>query len=258
MEDLARVSRDTDELVEVMSRDLSSSYNYLRIAEVLRDAGREDAALEWAERGLRDFPVRAGSGLRELVAGTYHEQGRHDEAMALSWLDYDERPCLERYRALKEHAERAKTWPAWRDKALGRLRAELAPRRGKGLSASSGAGLSDRSELVRVLLWEGDVEAAWQEARAGGCSEPLWRELAGRRETAHPEDALAIYQRHVELAAAQKNDSAYKDAVELLQRVQKIMGALGRADEFSQYLAPVRAAHRPKRNLMKRIDAATW
>ena len=50
MESLARASGDTEELVAVMSRDVSSAYGYLRIAEVYREAGQRDNALLWAEK----------------------------------------------------------------------------------------------------------------------------------------------------------------------------------------------------------------
>lgn len=56
MEALARTSGDVDQLVAVKARDLSSAYHLVEIAEILRDAGRHDEALEWAERGLAAFP----------------------------------------------------------------------------------------------------------------------------------------------------------------------------------------------------------
>jgi uncharacterized Zn finger protein len=56
MEALARRSGDPDRVVEVLRRDLSWPYSFLRIAEVLRDAGRGAEAIDWAERGLREFP----------------------------------------------------------------------------------------------------------------------------------------------------------------------------------------------------------
>jgi hypothetical protein len=61
------------------------------------------------------------------------------------------------------------------------------------------AARADHSELVTIFLWEKDVEAAWREAREGGCSNDLWMDLARKRETNHPEDALPIYQRQVQL-----------------------------------------------------------
>ena len=55
MESLARVSGDIDELVAIKAKDLSSAYQFLRIAEILLGAGRKDEALTWAERGLTAF-----------------------------------------------------------------------------------------------------------------------------------------------------------------------------------------------------------
>ena len=258
MEDLARASGNTDELVEVLSRDLSHSYGYVRIAEVLSDARRGEEALEWAERGVREFPAHADSRLREFLAGAYHSRGRHEAAMTLAWTEFDEDPALERYQRLKAHAVRASAWPAWRDKALTRMRSDAAAAKKRAGSGPFATAMADRSQLVRVFLWERDAEAAWQEASAGGCSEALWRELATRREKAHPEDSLAIYQRHVELVLVQKNNLAYDEAVELLQRARTLMHKLGRSGEFRDYVTAVRAAHKPKRNFMKRLDAITW
>jgi uncharacterized Zn finger protein len=109
-----------------------------------------------------------------------------------------------------------------------------------------------------VFLWEGDVDAAWREAVEGGCSVQLWMELAKRREADHPDDAIPIYQQHVERVIGQKNNQAYEEAVRLLHKVQELMNRLGRGEEFPTYVASVRAAHKPKRNLMKLFDRAGW
>jgi len=43
-----------------------------------------------------------------------------------------------------------------------------------------------------------------------------------------------------------------------MHRVKKLLDRLGRGSEFAAYLAAVRAAHKPKRNLMKLLDEARW
>jgi uncharacterized Zn finger protein len=111
---------------------------------------------------------------------------------------------------------------------------------------------------VRVFLWEGDNEGAWQEATQGGCSEALWMELAAKREADHPEDALPIYQDQVERLIAQMGKQAYQQAVGLLRNVRDIMTRLDREEELAAYLASVRATHKRKRNLIKLLDAAGW
>ncbi len=116
----------------------------------------------------------------------------------------------------------------------------------------------DHTELVRVFLWEKDVEAAWQEANQGGCSNNLWMELAAKRKKEHPEDARLVYQRQIEPTLSQKNNDAYRTTIDLLRKIREMMVCLGREADFGRYLESVRVAHKPKRNFMKLIDRATW
>jgi uncharacterized Zn finger protein len=260
MTTLAALAGDVDELIAVMSRDLSHAYDYVRIAEVCLQDGRHDQALGWAERGAAAFPQRTDPRLRQLLAEEYHRRGRHDEAMALAWAMFTDRPTLEGYWGLKAHADRIGGWPAWRDKALAHLRSQPADR---GPDAGAGRRVwpgwsGGSSELVRIFLWEGDNETAWQEATQGGCSEALWMELAAKREADHPEDALPINQDQVERLTAQMGKQAYQQAVGLLRKVREVMTRLGREEVLAAYLASVRATHKRKRNLIKLLDAAGW
>src|SRR5262245_65949612 len=66
METLARRTGDMEAVVAVKKRDLSLAYHYLQIAETYKNARKHDLALEWAERGVKAFPKRTDSRLREL------------------------------------------------------------------------------------------------------------------------------------------------------------------------------------------------
>jgi uncharacterized Zn finger protein len=116
----------------------------------------------------------------------------------------------------------------------------------------------DHSTLVEIHLWEGDVESAWQEAQAGGCSRGLWMVLAEKREKAHPEDALPIYQREVESTLREAHAHAYVAAVKLLKTIQRVMKRMGARAEFATYLETVRAAHARKRNFVRLLARANW
>jgi uncharacterized Zn finger protein len=108
------------------------------------------------------------------------------------------------------------------------------------------------SELVRVLIWEGDAEAAWQAANEGGCSPDLWLKLADLRRAEHPEDALGVYRRHVEDVIAGKDKRAYAEAVRLIDETMRALYAeSGQPEDFDSYVEEVRAGHKAKRNLMK-------
>lgn len=258
VETLADVSGDLDALVAVNARDLSSAHSFVKIAELYRKAGRHNEALAWAERGVAAYPERTDVRLREVLADEYHRRARHDEAMALMWSAFTDRPTLDSYERLTGHAERAGDRDAWRAKALDLMRQATAGAAGDRRPHARWGPPADRSELVKVFLWEGDVDAAWEEAVAGGCSVQLWMELAARREADHPDDALPLYQQHVERVIGQKNNQAYAEAVGLLRKVQELMDRLGRGEEFAAYIASVRAAHKPKRNLMKLLGEAGW
>ena len=107
---------------------------------------------------------------------------------------------------------------------------------------------------MEILLWEGNVEDAWREAKEGGCSDRLWLDLAARREEGHPEDSLAIYQEKIEPLVNQTDNKAYRKDYELLLKVRTLMYHLGREAEFEEYVELLRLEYKRKRNFMKLLD----
>jgi thioredoxin-like negative regulator of GroEL len=100
METLAKVSGSVDELVAIKARDLTYSYHYFEIVELLADAGRTDEALAWAERGIAAFPNGTDVRLRDVAARELHRVGRDDEAMSLMWAELEDSPTLKSYELL--------------------------------------------------------------------------------------------------------------------------------------------------------------
>jgi uncharacterized Zn finger protein len=259
METLATLSGDIEELVAVKRRDLSRAYSFLEIANIYKQAGMADLALEWAERGVQAFPDRTDGRLREFLAEEYHSRGRHDEAMVPVWAEFRDAPGLRQYGNLKGHADRVGQWSSWREKAIDAMRERIAraktqPQKDRWTRDTWG----DNSELVRILLWENQVEAAWREAERGGCDDALWLKLAARREDSHPEDALAVYRGQIEPTLAEVSKEAYREVVRLLRKMRKLMLRLGRQAEFATYLESVRTSHKRKRNFMKLLDREKW
>jgi len=272
MESLARIAGSVDEQVAIKARDLTYAYHYVEIVDLLADAERFDLALEWAERGLRAFPDHTDVRLREVAAREFHRAGRDSEAMALVWMQLEERPTCDSYELLMHHGTATGTWKEWRQRALKLLH----DRENRMRSASPGKGASERfgarsrpawrhfdkhpasSELVKVHLLEGDPGAAWAQAESGGCSPSLWLQLASLREIEHPGDVIPIYQEEVEREIAEKKNRSYQTAVALMKKVQSLMVRVGEADQFASYSASVRTTHRAKRNLVKLLDEQRW
>jgi uncharacterized Zn finger protein len=261
MEGLARLEGGVEPLVEVKRRDLSHGYQFLKIAELYRDAGDAAQAVAWAEKGLAAFPGTPDGRLRTFLAGVYQDQGRHAEALELVWAELSDHPDLAEYRQLKEHADRAGAWPQWRERALALVReradAETARRSSRPGWAVAHEGMG-YSTLVRIFLWERNIEEAWNAAGVGGCSESLWFELARKREEEHPGDAIPIYRRHIENAVSGGSNRGYEDAVRLLSRLSDLYVRAGREpNEFAEYLAVLRNTYRRKRNFIKLLSASS-
>jgi uncharacterized Zn finger protein len=247
METLAKQTADVEALVTVKSRDLSEAFSFLEIAQIYKAAGNDDAALEWAERGARAFPANTDGRLRDFLIEEYHRRGRHNDAIAIAWTSFRERPDVDAYAGLHKSACRAKQWPEWREKALALLREEIAARKKQPSKDEWGPpARADHSELVKIYLWEGDADAAWAEAKSGGCYDGLWFQLAEAREKDHPEDAIAVYTEQLGPALQYAEQRAYEDAVEILRKIRKLIARIGKEDEFAsliqsvcaQYLAP--------------------
>lgn len=252
METLARYDQDTDAIIAVKARDLSRPYHFFELASLCAEADRHQEALEWAERGCRAFPNDLNVPLTALLVAEYHHHGRHEEALAIGWDEFTRHPSLGRYKDLKQSADYLGEWQTWREQALQHLR-QSAPRQPRTPSRWSWMPQHTGGLLVEIYLWEGDSEAALREARAGGCGEPLWLQLAAALEATRPEAAIEIYRAQIDPIVDRKNNNAYDEAAELLGKIQSLMRRTGQASAFMDYMTAVRDRHKAKRNFMKRI-----
>lgn len=250
MEGLAAMTGGLADQVAVLERNLSSGYRFLEIAGLCREHGEDDAALEWAERGMTAFASNPDPRLRAFVTDEYRRRGRTADALEQSIAAFRSRPTLETYRELADDATALGVWTERREWAVRILRS---PEPDTAVfSRRPGLHARGLSELVRVFLWEDDLESAWQAATDGGCTRDLWLELADQRRDQHPEDALEVYQRHIEDVIAGKDKRAYAEAAQLIdERVRALFLECGRAADFDRYVEDVRARHKAKRNLMK-------
>ena len=263
METLERLSGDLDALIAVKSRDLSAPNRFLDIARLYAEAMRNEESLAWAERGWNAFPeTRRDPRLREFLADAYHDRGRGAEAVALMWQGFQAAPALGTYKSLKDHGERAGSWPVYREQALQLVRTRIAATPSQRTASlpywASSPPFSDHSVLVEIFLMEDDAESAWDEARSGGCSRRLWLELADRRRGSNPLDAIRIYRDEVALRVEQTSSRGYQEALAFLRRIAGLLDGLGQWEEFQQYVAALRGEYRRKRNFIKMIDEEGW
>jgi tetratricopeptide (TPR) repeat protein len=256
MERLAKLSGDPEALVEIERKDLSSPYAYLCIAEIYQKAGRHDAALDWAERGLADFPRDPDWRIQDFLVDEYFRRGRQDDAMAIAWTQFGRHGgSAEGYKTFMSRAQRTAAAEAWRARALGALR-EAAANQHEHYRPLYGRrpDKPDHTQLVKALLWDKDLDAALAEAQAGICHAWTLVDLAQALAPGRPEAAVALYKRAVHPIADLKKNDAYAEAAGLVRAVRDLLEGLGREGEFGDWLAEVRLAHKPKRNFIKLLD----
>jgi uncharacterized Zn finger protein len=254
MERLAEASGDVDELVSIKAKDLSSGYRYLGIAEILTKAKRHDEALAWAERGLKAFPDRPDNDLRDFLAGIYLKRGRNDEALRLTWVQFEERPELEPYKKLREVAVKLGIWPAQRERALAWLDREIARAAASTSRWKPKPSTPDHGMRVSIALWEKDLDAAWTAAHRGNCDRALLIELAGKLEKERADDAISLYRRVIPAIVGETRNSAYEEGARLIRKIGGLMKAQNKSREFGDYLAELRLQFKPKRNFIKLLD----
>jgi uncharacterized Zn finger protein len=254
MESLAKASGNVEELVAIKSRDLSQSYHYLAIAEIWGKAGQDDKALDWAERGLQAFPSAKDNQLRDFLVKAYLQRKRNDEALQLTWVQFEERASLGQYKKLHTVAKQLGVWPEQRERALARVAEVIAGEAAFTTRWRPKPSIPNYSLRVEIALWEDDLDAAWAAVHAGGCNQDLLIALAGKLESTRADDALSLYQRVIPHIVEQTNNAAYADAVKLIRKVNEIMIAQNRNREFGDYLTGLRVRFKPKRNFIKFLD----
>jgi len=254
MEQLAEAGGDIEELVAIKSRDLSSGYCYLNIAEIWAKAKQADKALEWAERGLKTFPERPDNRLRDFLVAIYLKRKRHDEALQLTWIQFEERPCLEYFKKLHGIAEKLGRWPEQRDRAQTKVAEVIARTAAETNRWKPKPSTPDYSLRVEIALWEKDIDAAWAAVHAGVCGRNLLISLAEKLEASRPDDAISIYRRVVPPIVEQTSNTAYAEAIKLIRKAGGLMKAQNQSRQFGDYLAELRVQFKPKRNFIKLLD----
>jgi len=254
-----KASGKGDQMPATPAGDMTSSHDYLKIAEACRRARRPDEALEWAEKGILAFPDEAGGLLLGFLADEYRRRGRYRDAVEMAWRRFVKDMSLAFFKMLKSHADRCNRWPVWREKALAEICSVLEKVKQGAIKIDGDSWpayrlFGDHSVLVEIFLWEGDPDAAWREAQAGGCNNDLWMRLAKLREKDHPADAAGVYQKQIDSLVCHKAYPNYPEAARLLRKIKKLQARLGRQEEFREFLSMVRASYKLKRNFMAMIE----
>jgi uncharacterized Zn finger protein len=238
-ERLATLDRDVDALVEMLGGDLSSPYQYQRVAEAMVELDLPDEALRWARDGIERTSGWQVAKLYDLAAELLSDRGEVAAVRDLRQSQHERMPSSTTYGLLRAAADATGGWDGLR------------------VGARSLLGARDRGGLVDVLLDDGEPDAAWALATAEPVwevGEHRWKRLAEVRVSTHPADAMAVWFRLVDEVLTTADKRAYQAAVRYLRAAKKAAIAADATVEFEVRVAGLRETHRRRPSLIARLD----
>ncbi|BCZ80984.1 SWIM zinc finger family protein [Paraburkholderia terrae] len=247
---LAEFDGDIDALIRIKSEDLSNPYQFLKVAQLCQEHGRQDEGLAWAERGIEESKKNPDSSLLTFCIDGYLSRGDFDKADAYAWRRFVSHTGALAFQALLKVAAATGKHDETRQRALEHIW-DCIRKEEAGKAKRSVWNPTTRTELVKLYLAEHDNEAAWNAFTGGPVATQIVQQMAAVRAATHPRDALVVYHNLLPDAVARGTGKAqYRDAFEIVQAIGAVRAKLSEHAQFAAELAEMRQTYRAKRNFI--------
>jgi uncharacterized Zn finger protein len=215
------------------SQELSTTGAFFIVAQRLRDAGRLDAALALAERGL----ALKGDSIHELatwLAPLEETQGRKDMALEAYRTAFDAQPAIGLYR----HIQRLSGMD-WSN-----IRPALVQKAGASYSPDI---------LVDIHLDEKDWDAAIAIAEKDIWSYQLLEKVADALIPHRPDWVIRTAIKQSDSLIEKTQSNLYPGAARWLEKAKKAYEKKGQVDDWQAYISHLRATYTRRPALQKAI-----
>jgi uncharacterized Zn finger protein len=260
------------EIIPLCEKEAPLTASYSRLVNFLISEGRLQDAERWIHQGIdateSKLPGIASELRRKLLEIRRRQKDRMGEADLLI-DEFIRFPGEESFAECKKAAEKLKIWPAVRSGLLAHLETGRAPDTlpdwplSKTGAESTGRSAPSRfpliEKLIGIAIYEKDPDRIihWYDRlpKQGF----IWRGSIGERVAAavkdtHPERTIAIWKALAERLIQETKPRAYRDAADYLRWLAKLLTEKGRANEWTRYLAELRAQHARKRALLEILE----
>lgn len=241
-------SEDVDELISILDSERLVPSDYATIVDALVRAGRNSDAIEWARRGVASgFAEHQLSELRSRLSDLFVAVGDLGSARDVRLAGFRAAPTpssLYEYLALFDESER----DVRRRESIVWLTERT----------TSQPGTESGSELVVILLFEGEIDDAFLAAQSFGCRADLLLTIARAIERTRPVDAIALYNPEILGHIGRKTRADYVSAVALLSRVHQLYMATEDVAGWEEFVTLIAVTHRAKRSLMAMLREKEW
>jgi hypothetical protein len=249
---LAELDGDIDTLIRIRSKDLSSPYRFLQVAELCAKHGRHDDGLSWAERGLMASGKQPDARLLDFCITEYLRRREFAKADEYGWRRFQLRPTAEAFKALLGVAKATGTSDSTRERALQHLWSLVENEESTTKEKRSFWQTPTRTELVKVFVAEHDNDSAWDAFRGGPVTIGMWSTVAAVRGRTHPLDAIEVYYRLLPIALENgARNARYDEAFDIVRAIKRLRSDLGDDGKFADELESIKQAYRAKRNFIK-------
>lgn len=238
--------------LEGRSKNRSTQAAYGAAIELYADHGRRESAVELIRQSLDWFGDELSPSLLERFRSLLIEAGQHETASEIAWRIFTHRNPLYGFQILRESVGSGWKESTWRARALDHIRSRVIDD-SRARSGFKGSDIS-RSGFIDLLLGEGEIEEAWQEALSHDCSRKQWLALAEALAPSRPDDAVAIYAAHIESLEPRTGLAAYEEVVTTLTSMRDALSRHGRVDEFLMFLSELKERLARRRKLIDMID----
>ncbi|WP_454832829.1 SWIM zinc finger family protein [Pseudoxanthomonas wuyuanensis] len=242
LKELAALGGDVESLLARKAKAVANPWDYLELAQLCSQHGRERQSIDWLERGCKAHPD--DTRLLNAMAQSYASEGFAEDALQLRWRAFVARPEESAYLALRDAATALNAWDDWRTRAMTHL-----DEHPKGFLRI----LADLK--INLLLAEGETAQAWHIAGQTTLALTTWARLQPHVEVLDPEGALRICRTLVQGSADRTHRQGYEEAIGWLKRMAALHRKQGSQQEFADYMKSLRQTYRAKRSFIAMLDA---
>lgn len=238
---------DKDFILAILKRNLSRPHDVMALVAEYRRQNLLKKILPLLQEARHHFPKN--HDLRDALTDELQKFGRHDDALALAWAEFQASPLSpEPFTFLQKTAIRANCEADYFAKALALL-AEFEAQKAQTPSYYGYAGQA-RTRRVEILLAAGQNDEAWELGKNLTSNESLTLRLIAARAKEQPMDAAEACRKLVERALVPTGEHAYVNAVKLLLLYKKYTRAAGQTTQFITYCQQIKANLWRRRNLL--------
>ena len=184
METWGRERGDVQAIAAVLQKNLSNAGRFLKLAELYRDHGNLDKALDWGRQGIEHFGAQGMNPLVDFCIDAHLRRQDSDAAQALAWARFIHAANAHTYGILMAVAKRLDRQAELSKQALGHLTERMVAEE-KAPQKPNAWVRGTRSELVDLHLQNKQPDEAWALFVGGNVSRNLWEPMTQMRGKTH-------------------------------------------------------------------------